>query len=525
MAPHSRRQLLRVGSLGLASGLAGCTEGLFSSEPEMLKSDDILLDNYHHEPHTVEMVLRQPEPDKILYWNRKEVEAEEFVYFQDLPDQIPADAVLYARLDDNDFEEDNREVVGDYSSTCLNLLCNVEVPFGASDDTPALVIKHRADPDCSQPSDSDDFRMDTETATLAPFDGSQNDNVGNSVSITDDGTTALVGTDGAHAAYVFTTDGYNWGQQARLMPEDGGGYHFGSPVALSSDTALVTNSENDGDDAEVYVFSRTEAAWRQHAVLSQGVESFGKSVALANGGTTALVGAPDQQAAYLYTADGETWTLEATLSPTQAPSDGSFGVASALSGDGQTALVGDADGNAVYVFAAEGKGWTQQARLTPADSRPDEFSEAVALSTDGTTALVGSRQPDDGTDGSSGYVFTQSGGSWTQQTRLRGTDEDADPAQATAVALNDDGSAAIIGAASRRLSLISPGVAYAFRQDREWRQQKVLVADGRTDDDLFGTSVAMADAGTVLVGASKSEDPNGRNSGAAYSFDGSGFES
>lgn len=129
---------------------------------------------------------------------------------------------------------------------------------------------------------------------------------------------------------------------------------------------------------------------------------------------------------------GDSWVEAAKLTA----SDGGasllgdrFGFAVALSGD--TALVGagfaDVDGiftqGAAYVFVRSGNDWSEQAKLVPSDgAQNDQFGTAVALS--GDTALIGARIAD--VDGNvnqgAAYVFTRSGETWSEQTKLTASD-------------------------------------------------------------------------------------------------------
>ena len=68
----------------------------------------------------------------------------------------------------------------------------------------------------------------------------------------------------------------------------------------------------------------------------------------------------------------------------------------------------------------------------------------VALSGDGNTAIVGGSSDNSGAGAA--WVFTRSGGVWTQQgTKLVGTGATGDAAQGWAVALSADGNTAIVG--------------------------------------------------------------------------------
>jgi hypothetical protein len=77
------------------------------------------------------------------------------------------------------------------------------------------------------------------------------------VALSGDGTTALIGApgdedpngDGAGAAYVFARDGGGWTQRAKLLADDGDSNDFfGNSVALSGDgTTALIGAPNDED--------------------------------------------------------------------------------------------------------------------------------------------------------------------------------------------------------------------------------------------------------------------------------------
>ena len=87
---------------------------------------------------------------------------------------------------------------------------------------------------------------------------------------------------------------------------------------------------------------------------------------------------------------------------------GSFGASVALSTDGNTAVVGgdtdNANSGAAWVFTRSGGTWSQQgAKLTPSDATSAaRFGSSVALSADGNTALVGAFLNDANSKGRSG---------------------------------------------------------------------------------------------------------------------------
>ena len=220
------------------------------------------------------------------------------------------------------------------------------------------------------------------TAPYATYEGM----FGCSVALS--GDTALVGANGT--AYVFTRSGTTWSQQATLTdPNWSSGDEFGAPVALDGDTALVSSPGQVVDGyygvGAVYVFTRSNTTWSLQATLadpnwSPGATNHHFGYPLALSGDTALVGAnggPD-----VFTRSGTSWSQQAELSASDAAPGDDFGDSVALSGD--TALVGDrnktvggqADIGAVYVFTRSGTSWSQQAELTDPDAAATTTSAA-----------------------------------------------------------------------------------------------------------------------------------------------------
>jgi len=392
-------------------------------------------------------------------------------------------------------------------------------------------------------------------AKIAADDGDDRDYFGDSVALSGDGTTALMGAnidedpngEEAGSAYVFTSDG-GWSQQAKLTADDGdSGDEFGHAVALSEDgtTALIgaryDEDSNGGEAGGAYVFT-SDGGWSQQAKLAANdagdggsSDHFGESVALSDDGATALVGAnvdedpngSDAGSAYVFTSDGG-WSQQAKLAADDGANFDEFGGSVMLSGDGTTALVGakydvvsdNGGAGSAYVFTGDG-GWSQQAKLVADDGDSnDHFGDSVALTEDGTTALIGASGDDtaNGTGAGSAYVFTSDGG-WSRQAKLAvGNEGDR---FGDSVALSDDGGTALIGASDDEdPNGGAAGSAYVFTGGDSWSQQAKLAAEDGDGFDRFGGSVALSENGTTaLVGASNDEDPNGEFAGSAYVFE------
>ena len=101
----------------------------------------------------------------------------------------------------------------------------------------------------------DDGDTTAEVPKLTPEDGDSRDVFGASVGVSSDGTTAVIGApfdedpngENAGSAYVFQQEDGAWSEEAKLAPEDGaGGNLFGASVGVSSDgTTAVIGADND----------------------------------------------------------------------------------------------------------------------------------------------------------------------------------------------------------------------------------------------------------------------------------------
>jgi hypothetical protein len=302
----------------------------------------------------------------------------------------------------------------------------------------------------------------------------------------------------------------------------------GNAVALSSDgdTALVG-----GGAGKVWVFVRSASGWTQQAELTRNGarpgEGFGCSVALSADGNVAVVGAPGTSAslegpavpgaAVVFTREGQTWTEQAQLTPSDEVNPGmeqcfgfGFGTSVALSGEGTTVLVGNGadnqDRGAAWVFTLAGGAWVQQGpKLTPTDeSRAGRFGAYLALSSDGSTALIsafGSLEcRGSGEFEGQAWIFSREGDSWRQSTELIPRPRVCGEELGSSLALSGDGSTALLAAGAK-------GPWSFTRSGPSWSQQRtrLMVEPGLTSDTLagpegqFGETVALDGNGSTAL--------------------------
>ena len=234
-------------------------------------------------------------------------------------------------------------------------------------------------------------------------------NFGDSVALSADGNTALIGgpgdsegnVGGVGAAWVFTRSGSTWTQQGPKLRESRtiGVIHpglFGSPVVLSADgnTALIGC---DGGGA-VWVFTRSGSTWIQQGPPLYVRRAWDPDlrlrlhVALSADGNTALFGAPNNLdanyrvvgAAWVFTRSGSTWTQQGPQLTATDDRSRPFGSSVALSADGNTALIaGDSDPNYSFVggrgcLRARGRPGPSRAPSSPPATRSGPATLATA---------------------------------------------------------------------------------------------------------------------------------------------------
>jgi hypothetical protein len=232
-------------------------------------------------------------------------------------------------------------------------------------------------------------------------------------------------------------------------------------------------------------------------------------VALSADGNTAIVGGPydnfNAGAAWVYIRRGDVWTQQGSkLLGIGAVGNAAQGTSVALSGDGNTAIVGgsydDRSAGAAWVYTRSGGVWTQQGSKLVGIGAAGIASQgtSVALSADGNTAVVGG--PYDNFNVGAAWVYARSGGVWTRQgNKLIGANVVGQAGQGFSVALSADGNTAIVGGPHDNFNA---GAAWVYtRSDGLWKQQSKLVGLGAVGDAQQGHSVALSsDGNTAIVG-------------------------
>ncbi|HEX5314260.1 MAG TPA: hypothetical protein VFX38_05055 [Gammaproteobacteria bacterium] len=304
----------------------------------------------------------------------------------------------------------------------------------------------------------------SETQKLTASDGVADDRLGNSVGIS--GPVIVVGAPDvtvhgnafAGAAYVFTrSDDGSWTQSAKLVANDGAAQdQLGASVAVSGSTILagaeLATIDNKAGQGATYVFTGSGDSWNQVQKITADDggpgDYFGASVAIA--GSAAIVGATQEGwngpgVAYVFENSGGTWNQTGKLTDANGVSGDVFGLGVAISGS--TAVVGapfvtvhgNPEQGAAFVFSDSGGSWTQTQELFDADGgqyRGENFGWDVALSD--STMLIGSYFAQ------TVFEYTESNGTWTLAQKLSPSDATADEVFGPTVALS--GTDSLVGA-------------------------------------------------------------------------------
>jgi len=205
-----------------------------------------------------------------------------------------------------------------------------------------------------------------------------------------------------------------------VSPQD----NFGSSVTLSANgsTAVVgADTNQDGTSTpsigSAYIYNNNNNVWTlSSTIYPQALSAnneFGTSVASSSNGSTVMVGVPEQGSSSqgyveIYNEPTNGWSSSPTVTNGTVlhASDGAinnlFGESIAISGDGSTAIIGspgytpkgspngDYSYGSAYSFNNSSGSWTQTQELVAPDNGPFyNYGLSVAIAQDGSSMLVG----------------------------------------------------------------------------------------------------------------------------------------
>jgi hypothetical protein len=413
----------------------------------------------------------------------------------------------------------------------------------------------------------------TRSGKLHPEDGEAGERFGDSIAVSGNGTTAIIGArdatdaDGTEtgAAYVFDQTADGWTQTSRLTGPTGSFAQFGAAVAVTDDgeTALV-GARRDPDPngqfaGSAHVFQRAGDTWVHEQQLTPADASendrFGAGIAITRArvatatGTTvrtvALVGAPEKTidgerlgAAYLFVREDGDWVQRRTLAPTGRTAFGQFGETVAVDGIGTyyggeyalqvIALVGEPGAGQVYgidglVSPSDGTIEPLLGEDPPADTDAGASLD-IGHGLIGTNGLIGlpggaPASTPSGADAGLAVQARYSDATWAAGSDGRPTVDQPLDGFGSTVAVSDQNRTALVTDRA--------GSVYAFRTTSAesgsavlpWTTPQQFRGTAATDDG-FGAAADVTGRGwQALVGAATDTNANGEDAGAVYLYE------
>lgn len=361
---------------------------------------------------------------------------------------------------------------------------------------------------------------------------------GSSVSLSDDASIAVVGawggTTGATGqAVIMNRTGSIWTQGQTLVGSGAiGGANQGNSVAISGDgnTVIIGGPNDNNGIGAAWVFVKNGTTWTEQAKLvgtgGTGSSWQGFSVALSRDGNIAVIGGPSDNssagAAWIFTRSGNSWSQVGSKlvgSGAVGFSGSQQGFSVSISKNGSVIAVGAmkdgyANDGAVWVYRKSSSNWIQEAKVT---GSINNTGASVALSGDGSRLVIGAPAYNGKQGGA--VVVTYSNGNWTVDNNgnfLVGTLPVGYAQQGSSVSISEDGNTVVVGGGASVLKAnstdIGLGACWVFtRSGSNWTQQgNKYVGTGASGNSQQGASVAMsADGNTFITGGFGDNNYNG----------------
>lgn len=329
-----------------------------------------------------------------------------------------------------------------------------------------------------------------------PSSSANGEQFGKNISASSDGTHVLIGTSASEFHYYELVTG-TWTFRQTVADHETTPANFGGSVDISDDgtVALVGNFSFNQTTAEgypsnvtaagkAYIFTRSGVTWSLDKELDSPSPilngHFGGNFSMSPDGTHAIIGQQEASASsgnvYAFEDTG-TWGLSQTLTKSTSHNNMRFGMGKpAMSSDGNTVVVAAAwmtlsattfVGGA-FVYTRSGGVWTEQQLLQPSDGTSFAFGtmgdgSATSISNDGGTVVIGAPAQTTGGQASNGsaYVWLGSPGSYTENSKILPSTAEASQefGKATAVRNNNE---IFVSGGQRTVTATDQGVVYAI---------------------------------------------------------------
>jgi len=345
----------------------------------------------------------------------------------------------------------------------------------------------------------------------------------------------------------FTTElGFNGIELTQIFPGDPqtSGF-FGHRVTISSDGTLALvgsfgydhSGLNNAGKVYVYDIDPVTGIWTEQRQITasdaQAGAGFGMSVCISDDKYIAVVGAAGHTTSsytasgkvYVYDIDPTTgaWTEQRQITASDIQAQAYFGISATISNDKSMVLIGShtynhsglTDAGKVYVYGIDPVTgyWTEQQQITASDAQVNgNFGASVCLSSDKTLAIIGSIGFNTSglTEAGKVYVYNinTTTNAWTIAQMEGSSSPQINGRFGMSISVSDDKSLIAIGAEKHDVTGTSnAGLVYIYDADplnpaAAWSERLQLAASDPQVNGGFGYSLSfLPDKSKLLVGS------------------------
>lgn len=374
-----------------------------------------------------------------------------------------------------------------------------------------------------------------------------NDQSGNSVALSSDGTIVAIGTSNNalhnNTGYVsiYKNDNGSWSQIGDDIFGQTTGEKSGFSISLSSNGTIVAigapyNDNNGLDAGSVRIFYYNGLSWNQVGSVINGENAgdlSGYSVSLSDNGKTVAIGAKYNDGngsnagqVRVYSNIGGAWLQIGEDIDGENANDES-GSSISLSSDGTVVAIGAEKNNGngvlaghVRIFKNTNNQWTKLGNDIDGESEND-FSGTVSLSSNGTIVAIGAKFNDqNGSASGQVRIFEYINNNWNQVGNSIVGENEGDQS-GYSVSLSDNGNIVAIGAIGNDDNGNFSGHTRIYQKTSDSWYQVQNTINGASSGILSGYSISLSSEGTTLAIGAINSNNNGTNSGDVniYSID------
>jgi hypothetical protein len=374
--------------------------------------------------------------------------------------------------------------------------------------------------------------------TILSSPGSQGDQFGWSVSISENGKAIAVGAlddseygEYSGGVYVYKRSIDQWNYEKITAFDADEWSKFGSHVSLSDDgNTVAIGAMWDtayGGTGAAYVYRYFGINWsgvKIKASDGDGTDWFGKHLDISGDSQTLLVGAwgdddpdgedvtPDSGSAYVFDKNSTSWN-ETKILPSNGEKNAFFGTNVDVSNDGSVFVVGSYGHSNGVEGAWDGLAYVY--RWNETNQEYDEYilegsdiayhdawyGYSTAITGDGNTVVVGAPNEIGNSGSGSVYVYEWNGSSWTE-TKLIPSEGGPNMFFGSSVSISDDASIIIVGEPDTYAyaGTETPGYVHIFIYDGStWIEEDKITSSGALPGSQFGDQVEISGDGNAFV--------------------------